>query len=291
MTTLVLAVLALALAGPVPAVLVRWTALRRTPAAAVVLWQAIAAAAVLAALGAGLSLVTQHTWGDGWREDAGPFGYAVAGTALLLTLVVAGRLLLSGHRVGTELRTLRRRHRRQLDLLAERRDGVQVLEHDVPVAYCVPGLAGSRVVVSAGALGRLDRDEYRAVLAHERAHLAARHDLVLEAFSVLHRAFPRWVSSSTVLGEVKLLVEVLADRAAVHGRDPRPLARALVELAAGRAPAAAMGAGGAGLVERVELLADSEPHRVQGVGVLCAAVAVLALPTAFVVAPWLSSLG
>ena len=63
--------------------------------------------------------------------------------------------------------------------------GVEVLEHDLPLAYCVPGLGANRVVVSAGALGRLSGDEFHAVLAHERAHLAARHDLVLEAFTLL----------------------------------------------------------------------------------------------------------
>ena len=300
MTTLVLAVLAVVLAGPLPAALVRWPRLRRTPGATVLLWQAIALAAVLAALGAGLSLTTDHAWEDGIGGSIGPTGYVVAALALLITVVVAGRLLLSAHRVGTELRAIRRAHRAQLDLLAQRPGdragvaGVEVLEHDLPVAYCVPGLHGNRVVVSAGALRRLDDDEVGAVLAHERAHLAARHDLVLEAFAVLHRAFPRWVSSSTALDEVKLLVEVLADRAAVAGRDPRPLARALVQLAEGRAPAAALGAGGAGpghvLVERVELLADDEPHVLQRVGVLAAAAAVLLVPTAFVVIPWLLSL-
>ena len=207
MTTAVLAALAVLFAGPVPAWLVRWPGLRRTPAAAVVLWQAVALAAILAALGAGLSLTTDHAWDGGIGEPIGFLGYAVAAVALLLTAVVAGRLLLSGHRVGTELRAIRRRHREQLDLVARREEGVagvEVLEHDLPLAYCVPGLGANRVVVSAGALGRLSGDEFHAVLAHERAHLAARHDLVLEAFSVLHRAFPRWVSSSTALDEVKL---------------------------------------------------------------------------------------
>lgn len=293
MTTVVLALLAVMLAGPVPAALVRGTRLRRTPAAAVLLWQAIALAAVLAALGAGLSLTTDHAWDRGIGERIGPMGYVVAGIALLLTTVVAGRLLLSGHRVGTELRAIRRRHREQLDLVARRVEGVQgveILEHDVPIAYCVPGLHGNRVVVSAGTVGRLSADEFDAVLAHERAHLAARHDLVLEAFSALHRAFPRWVSSSTALAEVSLLVEVLADRAAVAGRDPRALGRALLALASSRAPDAALGATGTGLAERVTLLGDRATHRLQAAMVIAVAGAVLLLPTAFVVVPWLDSL-
>ena len=67
-TPVVLGALAVLLAGPLPWVLSRWTGLRRTPAAAMLLWQSAALAAVLAALGAGLSLVTAHLWED----PAGP---------------------------------------------------------------------------------------------------------------------------------------------------------------------------------------------------------------------------
>lgn len=284
MTTVTLAALAVLLAGPVPALMARWRRLRLTPLSAMLLWQGVALAAVLSALGAGLSLVTAHL-GRGWAA------YAVAGVALALTALVAGRLLLSGHRVGTALRQLRRRHREQVDLLARRERGMSVVDHDVPVAYCLPGLAHARVVVSAGALAHLSAEEVEAVLAHERAHLRARHDLVLEAFAVLHRAFPRWVSSRAALDQVRLLTEVLADRAAVRSVGPVPLARALLALAEGRVPAAALGAVGEGLVDRVRLLGDDRPHTLQAVCVTALAVAVLVLPTAFVATPWLLTLG
>lgn len=293
MTPLLLGVLAVLLAGPVPFLLVRATAFRRTPRAAMVLWQSIALAAVLAALGAGLSLTTANA---GWGDRPGIGQYAVAAAALLLTLLVLGRLLLSGHRVGTDLRALRRRHREQVDLLASRgRPDVRVLEHDVPVAYCLPGVRTSRVVVSAGALGRLEDEEVDAVLAHERAHLRARHDLVLEAFGVLHHAFPRWVSSHAALLEVRLLVEILADAAAARTAGRRPLGHALVALAEGRAPAVehgvTLGAAGAGdLLVRVQLLRDTGAHPVQATALVLAAIGVLVLPTAFVVTPWLTRL-
>ncbi|KQY64560.1 MULTISPECIES: M56 family metallopeptidase [unclassified Nocardioides] len=297
MTTLVLGALAVLLAGPVPSLMARWHVLRRTPRAAMLLWQSVALGAVLAAVGAGLSLVTDHAW----RQEPSVFGFVVAGVALTLTVIVVGRLLLSGHQVGTTLRALRRRHRRQLDLLSYDGPGARVLEHDVPVAYCVPGMNGARVVVSAGALDRLETGEVEAVLAHERAHLRARHDLVLEAFSVLHRAFPRWVSSEAALAEVQLLAEVLADRAAARVSGAMPLARALVALAEGRAPAAALGASGvavggssaasgSSLVTRVTLLRDVGEHRFQATLLVVAASGVLALPTAFVVVPWFNSL-
>ncbi len=286
LTPLVLGLLAGALAGPVPAAMARSSRLHLTPFAAMVLWQAVALAAVLAALGAGLSLASGRTLSG----EPGLVGLVVAAVALSVTLVVVARLLISGHRVGTSLRAQRRAHREQVDLVAGRLDDLHVLEHDVPVAYCLPGVARSRVVVSAAALERLDRAQLAAVLAHERAHLAARHDLVLEAFTVLHRAFPRWVSSDAALREVQLLVEILADRAAVRVGGPHQLGSALLAMAQGRVPAGSMGAAGSHLVERVRVLGDPHPRHAQGVGLLVASWAVLVLPTSLVVAPWLTGL-
>src|SRR4051794_40882609 len=124
MTTLVLAALAVVLAGPLPWLLARLPALRRTPRAAMVLWQSVALAGVLSALGAGLSLVTTQVTGEQSIRS-----YAVAAIPLSVTGLVLARLLLSGHRVGTDLRQLRRRHRELVDLLAEDRNGGRVLDH------------------------------------------------------------------------------------------------------------------------------------------------------------------
>src|SRR5204862_7881841 len=87
----------------------------------------------------------------------------------------------------------RRRQRELLSLLGHgdpKVPGALVVDHPAAAAYCVPGLR-SRIVVSAGALNLLDQAELAAVLAHERAHLRARHDLVLLPFGALVRAFPR----------------------------------------------------------------------------------------------------
>jgi Zn-dependent protease with chaperone function len=284
-TTGLLSALAVLFAWPLPMLLARMGRLRRAPRAAVTLWQAVALAAVLAALGAGLSLAT----GRGLAPDAGPAARVAAVVALLLTVTVLGRLLLSGHRVGTSVRRLRRRHRELVDLLLADDAGVRVLDHPTPMAYCLPGTR-SRVVVSAGARSVLDPAELDAVLAHERAHLRARHDLVLEAFTVLHRAFPRVVTGETALTEVRLLVEVLADRSARRRTGAAPLVRALVALADSRAPDAALGAGGSGLVERVELVRDDRDHRTLAALVYGVAAAVVVLPTVFVALPWLAGL-
>ena len=74
------------LASPVPWVLARWTWLRHTPAAAMLLWQSTALAAVLAALGAGLSLVTARLW----EEPVDPADVVVAVLAGAVVVVLAG---------------------------------------------------------------------------------------------------------------------------------------------------------------------------------------------------------
>jgi Zn-dependent protease with chaperone function len=276
MTTLVLAALAIVLAGPVPWVLTRLPALRRTPRAAMILWQSVALGGVLAALGAGLSLVTSQLAGEQSVR-----AYAVSAIPLSVTGLVLARLLLSGHRVGTRLRNLRRRHRQLVDLLAEDRDGVHVLEHEALTAYCLPGLR-SRVVVSSGAFDSLTGDELAAVLAHERAHLRARHDLVLEAFTVLHQAFPAVVTSRHALDEVRLLVEVLADRAARRRHGATTLVAAfstLTERGSAAAPDSALAVSDTGLRSRLDLLLDEDTHTLQAAFLLLAAVAVLVLPT------------
>ncbi|RYC03632.1 M56 family metallopeptidase [Nocardioides ganghwensis] len=285
-TTLVLGALAVVLAGPFPWGLSRWRGLRRTPAAAMLLWQSTALAAVLAALGAGLSLATERLW----EPPVTAVDVVVAGLAGAVTLVVLARLAVSGHRTGTALRRMRRVHRERVDLVAEVDRGVSVLEHELPVAYCVPGMTGARIVVSRSTLTTLAPAELGAVLEHERSHLRARHDLVLEAFAVLHRAFPRWVASAAARREVEVLVEVLADRAACRAGDRRALASALLALAGSPAPAGSLGSSGSSLAARVEVLRDTRPRPVQAAGVALLAAAILALPTLLVVLPWLAGL-
>ena len=284
MTFVVLAVLAVVLAGPAAAVLGRVTRLRHTPRAAMVLWQATALAAVLAALGATLSLVTSYGLSRG-----GPVSHVVAVVALALSLLVVVRLAVAGHTVGTRLRTLRRRHRQLIDAVADPGgDGTSVVPADQAMAWCLPGVRGARVVLTDAAVRRLDEQQRTAVLAHERAHLRARHDLVLEGFTVLHRAFPQVLSSGRALDEVRLLVEVLADRAARRVSGARALVGALGELTSAP-PEAALGIAGS-LEARLQVLLDERPRRVQSVIVLALAAALLLLPTVLVVAPWLRSL-
>jgi Zn-dependent protease with chaperone function len=289
-TPVLLAALALVLTGPAPALLARSSWPYRIPRAAVALWQAIAIAAVLAALGAGISL-SYSTAGQPGEPSFNPSSIRdlLAAAILALTALVLVKLLWVAGRVAVGTRARRKRHRDLVDVLATPDGlipGLRVLSEETPLAYCLPALRGSRVVVSVGALDRLDESELRAVLAHEQAHLRARHDLVLEAFTSLHQAFPRWVRSEVALEQARTLVELLADDDARRRNGPRPLARALVALAGAPAPEAGLAAAKSATVLRVQRLADPEPrYPLLAAGTYAVAVGLLVLPTVTVAAP------
>jgi Zn-dependent protease with chaperone function len=287
-SALAFTLLALALVGPVPAVLARAAWPMRAPRAAVVLWQAIAIAAVLSAFSAGLALAS------------GLFAHGLDGrpTALwlcsvvvfALTLLIGARLIVAVAQVAIGTRRRRAHHRMMVDLLGESQgDGVRVLDVSEPLAYCLPGMR-SRVVLSRGTLSALSGPELAAIVRHERAHLRARHDLVLEAFIAVHTAFPRFVRSGSALKAVRLLVELLADDAAVRTAGPRPLARALVTCACGPTPAGALAAGGPSTVIRVRRLSGPPNSLPLAIAAYCSAAAVLVIPTIAVAVPWLTEL-
>ena len=257
-TPLVLIGLAVVLVGPGPLWVARWRWLHQVPRSAIALWQAGSLAALVAVIGAGVVLIHRLP----------PLGEAatwvLAIVLLAFVLHVVARLVWFGVRELRRSGQRRRRHRELVDLVAraERRSGSThyVLAAAEPVAYCLPGLRGSRVVVSEGTLEALDADEFAAVLAHERGHLRFRHDIVLDAFGALHLAFPVLIRSELPLAESRLLVEMMADDDAVREVGPLPLARALSELAESKAPAAALGAGPM-VVQRINRLATLHPHR------------------------------
>lgn len=305
MSALAFALLAVMLAGPVPALLARSAWPMRAPRAAVVLWQAVALAAVLSAFSAGLALAARLFMPDLPEAGARPTAdigqqitalgwpvWLVSVVVLLLTLVIGVRLIVAVVEVAVATRRRRAHHRMIVDLLGESRrelDGVRVLDVSEPLAYCLPGVR-SRVVLSRGTLSALTEPELAAILGHERAHLRARHDLVLEAFIAVHTAFPRFVRSGSALNAVRLLVELLADDAAVRAAGPGPLARALVTCACGPTPAGALAAGGPGTVIRVRRLSGPPNSRALAVAAYCGAAAVLIIPTMAVAVPWLTEL-
>jgi Zn-dependent protease with chaperone function len=287
MTPLVLGLIALALAGPVPSALGRSGWLLTVPRAGVVLWQSLALAASLASLGAGLSVALSLGMGGD-----GPLRTGAALLVLCLTGVILARLLWSTAQVALDTRARRRRHRDLVDLLGSRsgeRPDLRILEQEAPMAYCLPALGNSRLVLSAGALARLGRPELSAILAHEQAHVSARHDLVLEGFSALHQAFPRGVRSEVPLHQAQLMVEMLADDVARTRVGAAPLARALVSMAGQCTPSVGLGAADRSVLVRLERLATPlRPRRLRSALTYAGAALVLVAPTVLVAVPWMT---
>jgi Zn-dependent protease with chaperone function len=282
----------LALGGAVlvragPSWVVRWRFLTRVPRAAVVLWQAGALAALGCVFGVAWILIREAVT----AEPVGWWVWGLTGAVTVFAAVVVVRLVWALGRVIIATGSRRRRHRDLVDLLGRedecgvdgRTRGLRVLAEERPLAYCVPGLRDPRVVLSAGTVAMLSPDELAAVLAHERAHLRARHDLVLATFDAVHQAFPHAIRSELPAEQCRLLVEMLADDAAVRSVGPAPLGRALVALAGSVVPAGGLGAGPLSTRVRLERLAAPEHGRT---GRLAAAVYLLAV--SLVLAPVLA---
>jgi hypothetical protein len=202
---------------------------RRSPAAAILLWQALGLAGGLAAVGAFVAVGVNNE-GTGVvggvliaarRLAAGQLGShrePALITLVQITCLAAGFTLLSILwwmlvMAFAAVVQARRRQRELLALLAHgdpKAPGVLVVDHPVAAAYCLPGIR-SRIVVSVGTLDLLAPAELAAVLAHERAHVRARHDLVLIPFTSLRRTFPRSRVIAQSSRTVALLVEMMAD--------------------------------------------------------------------------------
>ena len=310
MSALAFTIVALVLSGPVPAVLARASWPQRAPRAAIVLWQSIALAAVLSAFSAGIAIASRlFVPGPDGRPTAtvtseiDALGWPLWGALVVvfaLTLVIGARLTYAVLQVAIATRRRRAHHRMMVDLLdmshesnppqvCTKASGLRILDVKQPLAYCLPGVR-SRVVVSEGTLKSLSDSEIDAILTHERAHLRARHDLVLEMFTAVHAAFPRFVRSGNALDAVRLLIEMLADDAAVRAAGPTPLARALVACASGRTPSGALAAGGPTTLLRVRRLGGEPNSRALAATAYLAAAAVLVVPTLALAVPWLTEL-
>ncbi|GLZ80066.1 hypothetical protein Afil01_48730 [Actinorhabdospora filicis] len=292
-----LAVLAVALIGPVPAVLSRaqWT--HREPRAALVCWQAIGLSGGLALLGATTAMALAPLGGDlrdalfAWIRNLAT-GDLTGGLGtwhqvlMVATIVVYLRLL--GVLITTTRRTwiLRRRHRDLVDLVADpwptgRPGRGQVLNHPGAAAYCLPGRT-PRVVVTTGALDLLDDAELGAVLEHEDAHIRERHDLVALPFAAWTRALPWFPGIRRARLAVDSLLEMVADDSAADRCDRNALASALARIATvggAATPAGAIASTGGTMLARVRRLLDPPPRsRRLRVVLYATAVVLFALP-------------
>jgi Zn-dependent protease with chaperone function len=263
---------ALAVASAAPRWLPRasWPLCR--PRLGIAAWQALTVSFVASVLLAGL-LIALPCLPDGVNLDlaaelrnhySSTPGIITGGTAAAASLALIGRLAWAVLSATATARRRRARHDQTLTLVGRPgpAPGIVVLDDDQPLVYCLPGR--SRIVVTTGALDRLDHAQLQAVLAHERAHLSGRHHLLIMAARVLPAAFPGIRFLAIAADQTSTLAEMIADdTAAQHHR--LPLARALLALAAAPVPAPALGAASTAAGQRIRRLLDT-PRPVSAAG-------------------------
>jgi Zn-dependent protease with chaperone function len=221
--------------------------------AAVVGWSQLAEAVCRSVAGGACTAVV-------YRSAAFELALGVAALAAALTLALVA------WRYGRRVQRAQRRTRAHADAaritgrgLPGQRAAV-VLDAPQPAAYCVPGRPAA-IVLTSGALAVLDPGQLAAVLAHERAHLAGRHHLLIALTRGLAASFPAVPLFTRAPAEVARLAEMCADDAAARRSGRSTLITALLAMGTGAAvPAAALAATACAITTRVQRLLDPAPR-------------------------------
>lgn len=151
------------------------------------------------------------------------------------------------------------------------------------VIVAAAGIHGAKVVVSTGALVKLDEEELAAGLEHERGHIAHRHPYLSLAGNVAFAVARVLPGSRDALRRVQFCLERDADEYAI-GRlgNPVALASAICKAAVDQpttSPALA-GLAGCGTAARLRFLLDrsqARPHAAAELGARTLAAALIAL--------------
>jgi Zn-dependent protease with chaperone function len=133
-----------------------------------------------------------------------------------------------------------------------------VLDAPQPAVYCVPGRPAT-IVLTTGALAVLGPAQLLAVLAHERAHLAGRHHLLITLGKAMRAGLPGVPLFTRGAEEVGRLAEMRADDVAARRSGRDTLVQALVAMGTGQplpAPSASLAATGGVVSARVRRLLD-----------------------------------
>ena len=249
---------AIVLSVVAPAVLRRSRWVMRGPRLAIVLWQALSVAWLLAVGLIGLTLAGPLLEHIAWPAEqpavttADILG-AVAGATLVMSIVAR-----AGYVLARELAWARRErysHSQALALAGEPSEllDATIIDHPAPAVYCVPGPdRRGAVVVSTGALRLLSDAELAALVAHEHGHLRLHHHRVTAIAGALALAFPFAPLLRAARDEIEILAEMAADDHARRHHDPHALASALLALARARSPEYALGAARHNVTSRLE---------------------------------------
>ncbi|MET7478144.1 M56 family metallopeptidase [Streptomyces sp. NPDC005648] len=246
---LLLSVVVLTAAVPVPRALVRAGWPEREPVVALWVWQCLVATVLLCCVTA-LTLGAAAVFGTVRAQLFAPAPPAVTAAydlssapvwAAALTLLLACGAAWTTAMLARELVEARRRrgvtraHLRErapelpAGLEAAARGPLLVLEDEYPDAWWMPGHP-PQLVVTTGALHRLTDPQLDAVLTHERDHARAHHDWLLHLSSALATGFPRVPLFAHFCDQTHRLVELAADDTASRRCGHLTTALALIEL-------------------------------------------------------------
>ena len=246
---LLLSVVALTAAVPVPRALVRASWPEREPVVALWVWQCLGATVLLCCLtalvlgpAAVFHTVRDHVFAPAPPAVTAAYDLSVAPVwAAALTLLLACGAAWTTAMLARELVEARRRrgvtraHLRErapdlpAGLEAAARGPLLVLEDEYPDAWWMPGHP-AQLVVTTGALHRLTDPQLDAVLTHERDHARAHHDWLLHLSTALATGFPRVPLFAHFCDQTHRLVELAADDTASRRCGHLTTALALIEL-------------------------------------------------------------
>jgi len=246
---------ALAAGWLIPAVLRRVDLRRHVPVLMIVAWLVSMAGVVLAAAtGVAWLLLPDHgpsatvleslnaCWAVAAHGSPPEVEELTGVLGMVLLFAVAARVAVVSVRAARRRGQKRRENLAVLRIAGRAADGpadVLWLAHEQPLAFSMTGRPG--VVVATDGLRRhLDRDEVAAVFAHERAHLAGRHHLLVAAVDALRATIPFVPLFRDAPRAVRDLVELAADDTAVRGHGPASVRTALLAVTWHGAPSAAL---------------------------------------------------
>lgn len=283
----------------------------REPVLALWVWQCVVAAVLLCCVLA-MALSASAAWSavraslfrfapDGVTHAYGLAGYGPWWAGWLAALLACGGIWTAAMltREVRAVRQRRRRRRTELRARAPRLPGevartgerLVVLEGERPDAWWLPGVR-PKLVVTTGALRRLDDRQLDAVLAHERGYARARHDVLLHSAGALASGFPQVPIFAVFRCEVYRLVELAADDIASRRAGRLATALALVELNKDRVVFGPCPTPLADVPQRVERLLNAAPRlpRLYRVQLSAGALLMPAVPVLVTFAPGLSAL-
>ena len=189
------------------------------------------------------------------RTMSGDAGIAPQITLLAIAAAVTVAAAIIGVRLATAVLGMRARaheHARAVRLVGHRTGEADVVmvEAAKAAAYCVAGRPPAIVVTSA-ARAALDDRQLAAVLAHERAHLAGHHSVIVSALRALAAVFPRLSLITEGAQQVSRLLEMCADDVAARRHSSRALLSGLITLSTA-VPVEALAAADLAVLARAE---------------------------------------